>query len=539
MARWCLPVLVVLTLAASPAFGQFGGMRFPGMGGPRYPQGQQTPDSSQPKVYGPTETLTGSLQQVSDSSYIIDAGEDRIILVKIQGGTKYLSTMGKVKQSDFEPGDHVTIEAVRDDNDHYYTKTVTMNKKGTPEEKSAAMQSANGSSGSGGSSASPGDSDPDRPRLHRSNPDGASPANDSSSSAPSSAASSAASSAPAADNSAPARRPAVSQPASNSSGSDDSGPPVLHRNPATPAPSTPAPAPRSSPNPQMASADAPSSGRPSLSAEDVNGVTRVPVVQAAPAGASAGSDDSEVVRRSGTYGGGGDPIIDQARDAAFSFSETLPNYVVKQLTNRYATNNSGRGRTSWQPLDIVTTDLIYEDGKERYTNVMVNGKPTKYIEQTGSWSEGEFASMLQAILAPNTNADFRNQKQVTIMNRASYRYDYTVEQARSTWTLHADGQTVTPSYTGSIWIDKATYRVLRIEIAARNLPRDFPLDTAESSIDYDFVMIGEQKVLLPAQADSLSCSRGSPDCTKNHTEFHNYKKYGADSNITFEGAADK
>ena len=110
MARWCLPVLVVLALAASPLFGQFGGMRFPGMGGPRYPQGQQGPDSSQPKVYGPTETLTGSLQQVSDSSYIIDAGEDRIVLVKIQGGTKYLSTMGKVKASDFEPGDHVTIE---------------------------------------------------------------------------------------------------------------------------------------------------------------------------------------------------------------------------------------------------------------------------------------------------------------------------------------------------------------------------------------------------------------------------------------------
>jgi hypothetical protein len=257
------------------------------------------------------------------------------------------------------------------------------------------------------------------------------------------------------------------------------------------------------------------------------------------AGASAGSDDSEVVRRTGAYSGGGDPIIDQARDAAFSFSETLPNYVVKQLTNRYATNNGGRGRTSWQPLDVVTSDLIYEDGKERYTNVMVNGKPTKYIEQTGSWSEGEFASMLQAILSPNTNADFRNQKQVTIMNRASFRYDYTVEQPRSTWTLHADGQTVTPSYTGSIWIDKATYRVLRIEIAARNLPRDFPLDTAESSIDYDFVMIGEQKVLLPAQADSLSCSRGTPDCSKNHTEFHNYRKFGADTNITFEGAADK
>src|SRR6185312_2242912 len=129
-------------LTAASAFAQFGGGGFPGMGGQRYPRGQNPNSQSQPKVYGPTETLTGTLQQISDSSLIIDAGEDRITRVKIQGGTKYLSTMGKVKQSDFEAGDHVTVEAVRDDDDHYYTKTVTMNKKGTSEEKSAAMKAA-------------------------------------------------------------------------------------------------------------------------------------------------------------------------------------------------------------------------------------------------------------------------------------------------------------------------------------------------------------------------------------------------------------
>jgi hypothetical protein len=276
----------------------------------------------------------------------------------------------------------------------------------------------------------------------------------------------------------------------------------------------------------------PSGGtRPSLSAEDVNGVTRVP-------------DGPPAVADSGRLGGpnrpaitsGGDPVIDQARDAAFSFTDTLPNYVVKQITNRYATGSASRGRTSWQPLDIVTSDLIYEDRKERYTNVMVNGKPTKYIEQTGSWSEGEFASMLQAILAPDTNADFRNQRPSTIVNRAAWRYDYTVEQSRSTWSLHADGQTYQPSYTGAIWIDKATYRVLRIEIAARNLPRDFPLDTAESSIDYDYVTIGDQKVLLPSHAEALSCVRATPDCTRNQTDFRNYRKFGAETNITFEGS---
>ncbi len=545
MPRWFLSALILATMAAGPVSAQFGGIQLPGMGRNRggYPGGQNPNGQNSNQVYGPTETITGSIQRISSSDLVIDAGDDRIVLIVIQNGTKYLSTMDKVKASDFEPGDHVTVDATRDSNDHYYSKSITMNKKGTAEDKAAAMKAANSSSQSGGSGGSSPDSDPDRPRLHRANSDsgssGGQSSADTSQNSSTSGAGAAASGGSRPDSSSgnsgssstgrSSPTPSANSASSSPSPSDDSGPPVLRR--ASSSPSTPAPDPSSAP------ASQPGGVRPSLSADDVNGVTRSPVVTPPTPIVSDGSGRDSGITRSGRYdnSNGGDAVIDEAREAAFSFTDTLPNYVVKQMTNRYATGQASRGRTSWQPLDIVTTDLIYEDGKERYTNIMVNGKPTKYIEQTGSWSEGEFASMLQAILAPGTQADFRNQRSTTIANRAAYRYDYTVEQPRSTWTLHADGQTYKPSYTGAIWVDKATFRVLRIEIAARNLPRDFPLDTAESSIDYDFVLIGDQKVLLPSHAEALSCVRGTPDCTRNQTDFRNYRKYGAETNITFEG----
>ncbi len=259
----------------------------------------------------------------------------------------------------------------------------------------------------------------------------------------------------------------------------------------------------------------------------MNGVTRVPdppqVVDAPVRGTSRVDEE--------------DAVIAQAREQAFSFSETLPNYVVKQVTTRYATASARGGKTSWQALDVVTADIVSEGGKENYKNVLVNGKPPRdAVEKTGAWSTGEFSSVLQDVFSPDTDADFRNKRSTTIVNRAAFRYDFSVVQRNSHWDVHAAAQTYTPAYSGAIWIDKATSRVLRIEMAAVKMPQEFPLDTVESAVDYDFVLIGDGKYLLPVHSEALSCHRGTGECSRNVIDFRNYKRFGADTSITFDDA---
>jgi len=231
----------------------------------------------------------------------------------------------------------------------------------------------------------------------------------------------------------------------------------------------------------------------------------------------------------------GDPVIDQAREAAFAFSETLPNYVVKQYTTRYATFAARGGRTNWQTLDVVSADVIEEDGNEKYKNILVNGKPpVQDIEKSGSWSRGEFSSMLQEVLSPLTNADFHGKRAATILNRAAFRYDFTVEQPNSHWHVAVEERSYMPGYSGSIWIDKENYRTLRIEMSAEHMPTSFALDQVEWAVDYDYVFIGEGKYLLPVHSEALSCARATSQCTRNVIEFRNYKKFTADTSITFD-----
>jgi hypothetical protein len=164
----------------------------------------------------------------------------------------------------------------------------------------------------------------------------------------------------------------------------------------------------------------------------------------------------------------------------------------------------------------------------------VNGRATKDASQNGSWSEGEFASSLNALLSRSSASEFRNKRAVTIVNRPAYKYDYTIDQPRSAWRLTTQGQAYQAGYGGSVWIDQETFRVLRIEMSARELPRSFPIDTSESSLDYDFVLIGSQKYLLPVHSESLSCWRDTAHCARNVIDFRNYRKYTADSSITFD-----
>jgi hypothetical protein len=537
-----LPILLVLTAVCG--YSQIG-IGIPGIGFPgrRYPgQGSPYPGS---RNQVPTTSLVGMLRSISNDSssssssptgsMVLETDDRRIITVSFEKKTKYIGTSGgSARLTDFQPGDHIEIDATQDNSDYYHAVKITQLRQGTAEERAEASQPIDGSGSSSASGSTPGDNDPDRPRLHRASSSDGDNTTSSSSSSTSGSTSGNDSDRPtmrraaSSDDSTPRAQITPGDPPSRSSQAsappdpDDPGPPTLARG--RQAPRTASSDSSSDSAPMIAGS------RPSIHADEVNGVTRPPSAPIV--------DDRPIEERAigqPSMSPTGDPVIDMARDEAFSFSETLPNYVVKQFTTRYVTEVARNRGTSWRALDTVTADLVYQDGKESYKNFLVNGRtPREAPEKSGSWSSGEFASTLQDIMSPITNADFHGKRSTTIVNRPAYRYDFTVEQQNSHWHVQASAQSYQPEYTGSVWIDKENYRVLRIELSARNMPRSFPLDQVESAVDYDYVLIGDQKFLLPVHSEALSCERGTSDCSRNVIEFRNYKKFGADTNIIFD-----
>src|SRR5580700_5410572 len=222
-------------------------------------------------------------------------------------------------------------------------------------------------------------------------------------------------------------------------------------------------------------------------------------------------------------------LIERAREAAYQFSQKLPNFVCQEFMSRF----TQRGREEKMPLDQVSAEIVFEDGQESYRNVKINDRPTdKPLQQIdGSWSTGEFASILLDLFHPATHAQFRSGGASPISGFNAQVYDFQVQSENSHWMLHAGSQNVSPAYAGSVWIDPNTARVLRIEMQARNIPSDFPMDTVESAVDYSYVWIGGTSFLLPVHAESLGCQRGTNDCSHNVIDFRNYHEFKADIKI--------
>jgi hypothetical protein len=225
-------------------------------------------------------------------------------------------------------------------------------------------------------------------------------------------------------------------------------------------------------------------------------------------------------------------FIAKAREVASTFVEGLPNYVCQEMTTRYASETRV---PSWNPIDIVSAEVVYENGKESYRNLTINGKPTKKApEESGAWSTGEFGTILANLFSPGADAAFKYAQDDTISHIAASVYDFQVTRQRSSWKIWVPGQYILPAYKGSVWLDKQSAHALRIEMQAKDITEEFPRISVETAVDFDYITLGTpEKFLLPVHAEVLSCSRGSNECDRNVIEFRNYHKFTGESIIKF------
>lgn len=240
-------------------------------------------------------------------------------------------------------------------------------------------------------------------------------------------------------------------------------------------------------------------------------------------------------------------ILRSARERTLEAVNDMPDFVVKQLIQRSAAY-SGTG--NFRNLDRLIVGVSYRaSGEEEYKVLSLNGAiqndpvaKRSYEDVGGTNSTGEFVIMLATIFKPESEAEFVPVYADTIRGRRATMFDFTVAAEKAKQGLSCKTvllESTTTGMKGRIWIDNELFRVLRVESEATDIPSGFPCPSAKRTIDYDWVMIGEERYLLPSLSDVRVSIRDKSRVfeTRNLIRFREYQKYGTDVQVVGEDEA--
>ena len=119
-----------------------------------------------------------------------------------------------------------------------------------------------------------------------------------------------------------------------------------------------------------------------------------------------------------------------------------------------------------------------------------------------------------------------------------YVFSFHVRQLHSQYSIYAEAvqRTVIAGYHGLVYADRDTKMVMRIKLEVENLPVDFPVQSVDLDMNYDFMKISGQPYLLPLKSEIRS--REGKFLVKNEVEFRLYNRFGAETNIQFGDVPD-
>jgi hypothetical protein len=235
-------------------------------------------------------------------------------------------------------------------------------------------------------------------------------------------------------------------------------------------------------------------------------------------------------------------ILEKVRANTQNVVEEMPDFVVKQLIARSA---AFAGTGNWRQYDNLVIGVSYSTEKgEQYRVLAKDGIPvtdsataSSYSGLDGATSGGEFVEDLQKIFKPESKAKFNLLTTDVVRGRRTVVYEYEIAIENNKYGgVGLKGPS--PGYSpagekGKIWVDRDTFRVLRIEYVLTDIEPSFAVKAVSKTIDYDMVEIAGEKYLMPAISDF----RGTVETGKvreeqrNVIRFKSYQKYGTEVKI--------
>jgi hypothetical protein len=223
-------------------------------------------------------------------------------------------------------------------------------------------------------------------------------------------------------------------------------------------------------------------------------------------------------------------LLDRLRAHMAEMLATQPNYTCVETIERASL---GQREDVYRVRDVVRLEVALVDHKEMFAwpgSKEFEDASLRTFVPTGMFGNGYFGMYADAIFrGTHTELKFRGESQLD--QRTVLRYDFRVPAVSGT-EIHTMDVTATVGYRGTLYADAGTLDVLKLEVAAENMPVRLGLRKATGTAEYARVRIGENEVLLPTAGESVMLT-WMGDASRNRMRFSECREFTGTSTVAF------
>ena len=232
-------------------------------------------------------------------------------------------------------------------------------------------------------------------------------------------------------------------------------------------------------------------------------------------------------------------LLESMREYALNYTQSLPDFICTQVTRREQ-DRTGTGE-HYSQVDKLQEQLTYFEHQEKYKMQAVNGQMVENKDRLklgGAISSGEFGSMMYEIFEPTTQTEFEWAKFAKYDGVIYHVFNYRVTHDRSHYSIEDRNinKTIIAAYHGVIYARKSDNVVMRITLECDDIPASFPIQDVKLDLWYGVQRLSGHEFILPVKWESTS--RDGKEMSRNSASFALYRKYEAETSITFESSDD-
>jgi hypothetical protein len=184
--------------------------------------------------------------------------------------------------------------------------------------------------------------------------------------------------------------------------------------------------------------------------------------------------------------------------------------------------------------DVLRFEVAEIDGDELFAfpgNHDFRKMNLRELSPTGLMGNGAFSLLANEVFTANT-PEYHFIGEENLDGQTAIRWDFRVSQLESGYQVTTNFGSAIVGFHGTFWANPQTFDVIRMKIAADDIPPSLRIDQSGQGVDYAMVRIGASSVLLP-QSGEISMRQFNQWEERNQITFTHCREYGVETTLSF------